>query len=373
MGARYTLGITMVLALLASGACRIQQPGSTPQQQGGPPPQQQPPPQATSQPASQPPPSSQAVMQPQQQPQQQPTSQAVMQPQATSQGASQQMPSRSNFGTVTLEPGFVPDPHVVQGRSGGQSRARSRSSSCRGWIASAPDHLFDATGNFGSLRILAASDEDTTLVIMRPDGTFMCDDDGGQGRNPEISGQFPAGRYAIWVGSYREGVVAPYRLGFTELSSVTTQTVAGSGGGGGGGTGSNASNFGTVSLSSGFMPDPHVEQGVSGGSVQARQQVNSSCRGWIARRPDHIFVAETRFQDLRIMARSDADITLVVIDDAGNVWCNDDSEGLQPMVRSSFHAGRYRVWIGSYEQGVNARYSLGFSELNRSPSDLPSR
>ena len=348
------------MALL--GACVVSAPpdqGTTPVAQQQQPAQAQP----TSQPVMQPQPTAQPVMQPQ------PTST----PTATATGASGgTMPSASNFGTVALNPGFVPDPHVVTGRSGGQDRAQSRHGSCRGWIARNPDHLFDATGSFGNLRIIAASDADVTLVVMRPDGTYMCADD-TEGRNPIVGGAFPAGRYAVWVGSYREGEVAPYRLGFTELGSVTASQVAGGGGGGGGGGGQQlASNFGTVTLTPGFTPDPHVASGVSGGQIDARQ-MGSNCRGWISQTPDHILQATRAFSPLRVMARSNADTTLVIADSQNRVWCNDDAEGRNPVIQSNFGAGTYRIWVGSYQQGQNARYSLGFTELSSvNTQNLPS-
>jgi len=342
-----TVRNVILVGAVLLGACYVQsepQP-EYPQQQTA---AAQSAPQPTSQPVMQPQPSSQPVMQPQ------PTSQPV----ATSSAAA--MPTQSNFGTVSLRPGFVPDPHVVSGRSGGADRAQSRNPSCRGWIARNPDHLFQATGNFGNLRVIAQSDSDTTLVVQRPDGAYMCNDD-SEGRNPIVGGNFPAGTYAVWVGSYREGEVAPYRLGFTELGSVTAASIASGGGGGGGGGG--ASNFGTVTLEAGFVPDPHVVSGVSGGQMDARQ-MGQQCRGWIAQTPDHIFQAASAFRGLRVMARSNSDTTLVIADSRGRVWCNDDAEGRNPVISSQFAAGTYRVWIGSYQQGENARYSLGFTELD---------
>lgn len=297
-----------------------------------------------------------AVQQPQ------PTSQPIMQPQPSSQPIMQPqpgvaMPAQSNFGTVSLVPGFTPDPHVVSGQSGGQDRAQSRHGSCRGWIARNPDHFFDANGHFGNLRIIAYAQADTTLVVMRPDGSFACADD-SEGHHPVVAGQFPAGRYAVWVGSYREGEVAPYRLGFTELGSVTAQSLAQTGGA----TPTGPSNFGTVTLTPGFTPDPHVASGVSGGALDARQ-MGAQCRGWISNTPDHILQATSGFRSLRIMARANSDTTLV-IEGGGRVWCNDDGEGRNPVVTTQLPAGTYRIWIGSYRQGENARYTLGFTELD---------
>lgn len=322
-----------------------------------------------------PPPQGQTVVvqqQPQAYPQAQPQAQYVGgQPSATSGYTT------SNFGTVALRPGFVPDPHVVQGRSGGGQNASGIDAACRGWITSTPDHLFVAQDHFQSLRLVASSSDDITLVVLRPDGQYMCNDD-AEGRNPMIGGSFPAGTYAVWVGSYQQGVVAPYRIGFSELNSVTPSTLGSAGGGQAQATpvattGSGMqSNFGTVSLRAGFTPDPFVSQGTSGGSVEARQ-MSTMCRGWVSARPDHVFVAQSSFDNLKIMVRSDADTTLVIQDANGRWFCDDDTEGRNPVVGGRFAPGAYRVWVGSYRQGEMARYSIGFTELsNVGTMSLPS-
>ena len=131
----------------------------------------------------------------------------------------------SNFGTISLAPGFVPDPHVASGTSGGSVAASSMNATCAGWVSSTPDHLFVSTGSFASLRILASATEDVTLVIQRPDGTYTCNDD-TEGTNPIVSGAFPAGTYKIWVGSYAQGASAAYRLGVSELTSTTAASLS---------------------------------------------------------------------------------------------------------------------------------------------------
>ena len=139
----------------------------------------------------------------------------------------------SNFGTVTLSTGFMPDPKVAQGRSGGARDAQTVSSDCRGWIdMNKPDHLFVAQTAFGgNFRILGHSTrqpmQDITLVIQKPDGTYVCNDDAAPpATDPIIQGQqWMPGVYKIWVGSYTQGEFADYRLGFTELGSVTTDSL----------------------------------------------------------------------------------------------------------------------------------------------------
>ena len=272
----------------------------------------------------------------------------------------------------------MPDPHIVSGTSGGPLQASQIAGAhCRGFITQQPDHIFVAQGGYSMLKIMAASTQDTTLIVRTPSGQFICDDDGGEGTNPLIQGQFGAGTYQIWVGSYRRGTNHPYNLGFTEMANVNTSSL---------GIASRPqvqvqqpqapavgpSNFGHVSLRPGFVPDPHSVRGVSGGNMAA-SNMSSNCRGYITQRPDHTFMAEGHFRTLRIMARANQDTTLVIRDANGRVFCDDDSGGNRnPMViLNSMNAGHYDVWVGSYQRNTNARYTLGFSELNRRPDNLP--
>ena len=268
---------------------------------------------------------------------------------------------QSNFGTVTLNPGFVPDPHVVQGTSGGSIDATTLNAACRGWVSQTPDHIFMAGGPFGNLRFLVnGGPQDLTLVVQKPDGSYACNDD-AEGRNPIVQGTFAAGPHKLWVGSYNQGVNAQYNLGITELASTTAAQLGGGGGGGGGG-GSMASNFGTVSLTPGFVPDPHVVSGTSGGAIQASTW-QAGCTGWVSQTPDHILDAQGNFGLMRVLVRSGSDTTLVVQKPDGSYLCNDDTEGRNPVIAGSFPPGPYKVWVGSYRQGQNASYQVGFSEL----------
>lgn len=122
------------------------------------------------------------------------------------------------------------------------------------------------------------------------------------------------------------------------------------------------SNFGTVQLNAGFVPDPHTASGTSGGSIDATTW-QAGCNGFVTTQPDHLFVAATAFANLRVMAHSTGDITLVVQKPDGTYLCNDDTDGTDPLVEGAFPAGTYKVWIGSYQAGTNSPYTLGFSEL----------
>jgi len=81
---------------------------------------------------------------------------------------------------------------------------------CRGGMQSAPSHLMLGRSP-QDLTVSVLSAADTTLVMRRPDGAVLCNDD-TNGLNPQLAGAFPAGVYQIWVGTYRQNENRPYRI-----------------------------------------------------------------------------------------------------------------------------------------------------------------
>ena len=127
-----------------------------------------------------------------------------------------------NYGTLSLNAGFTPDPQVVSLRAGGDIDSQTLSSSCRGYITRQPDvRLHYSAGSMLPLIISVAASSDTTLVVNGPDGSWYCDDDGGvNGLNPAVSFNSPqSGRYEIWVGTYQAGYSQPAQLHVSELYS----------------------------------------------------------------------------------------------------------------------------------------------------------
>ncbi|MBO6795537.1 hypothetical protein [Maricaulis sp.] len=267
-------------------------------------------------------------------------------------------------GSVSLNSGFTPDPHTAQITSGGTISASNVGGNCRGWIANAPDYSVSySAGNLFDLTIGVDSNSDTTLVINDPNGNWYCDDDGGEGLNPLISFSNPlSGRYDVWVGSYQSGEYASSTLSVSEIGEVAEHydqpTVYGP-------DYSLPALYGSVSLNSGFAPDPYRVNVVSGGQFAA-SDVRSGCRGWVAGPPDFELSFSAGSLPLIISANSSSDTTLLINDPNGNWHCDDDggNAGLNPAL--TFHnamSGTYDIWIGSYRQGENANASLSISEL----------
>lgn len=122
---------------------------------------------------------------------------------------------------------------------------------------------------------------------------------------------------------------------------------------------------GLADLQSGFMPDPHVMQGVMGGNVVA-SQFGGNCRGSIFPQPSHVIRSRTGFRMIRFVVSAAADSTLMVMLPNGQILCDDDSGGsLNPLIQTPSPPGDIRVWVGVYSDSAqNQPYTIGFTELS---------
>ncbi len=118
---------------------------------------------------------------------------------------------------IRLSPNFEPNPTERSGVSGGEvaseavvGSAQTPTGPCNGFISEQPDHVLVLSDFFAGLEIQAVSQRDTTLVIQGSGGTW-CNDDASD-HNPRIAGQWQAGTYSIWVGSYQQAAYYPYQL-----------------------------------------------------------------------------------------------------------------------------------------------------------------
>ena len=131
-------------------------------------------------------------------------------------------PNLPIFRGVTINPQFRPDPEFIYGISGGMELAReiagrrdTKLGPCTGFVDRNPNHTLRITSPLNYLRVQVISRADTTLIISGPGGTW-CNDD-YEGKNAGIAGQWLAGTYSIWVGSYHKDRYAPYKIWFSEI------------------------------------------------------------------------------------------------------------------------------------------------------------
>lgn len=123
-----------------------------------------------------------------------------------------------DYGAITLEAGFIPDPHTVEMVSGGPVAVSYLGDGCSGFASAQPDLEVRYTkGDFDTLRFYFTGDGDTTLIINGPTGEYVCRDDANGTLDPRIDFDDPAsGTYDIWVGSYSPDASISGTLHITE-------------------------------------------------------------------------------------------------------------------------------------------------------------
>jgi hypothetical protein len=134
--------------------------------------------------------------------------------------------SGSNFGSISLAAGFLPDPVEAVGSSGGNVDASTWAPGCFGFVTTTPDHVLTATTSFSWLSFSARSAGDVTLIVERPDGSLICNDD-FEATDPQVVLEhLSAGDYRVWVGSYVAGDHHRYTLGISELTSTRPSSLS---------------------------------------------------------------------------------------------------------------------------------------------------
>lgn len=227
--------------------------------------------------------------------------------------------------------------------SGGASAAEA-GPGCTGLIAAErPDAVLDLAAPEPGLAFRVRSVEDTTLVVLAPDGRVFCDDD-THGWDPEIRIDDAApGRWAAWVGVYS----GP---GGGEATLEIGRAAAGPAPGGPAGAVRLAADApaaaGDVPLAEGApvsLPLP-LAGGVPAGDLSPR------CAGRIdPAQPDARLVLDAPADGLTIRLRAAVDTTLVVVAPDGAILCDDDTHGLDPEISvDAPAAGAWAVWAGVF-------------------------
>jgi len=117
----------------------------------------------------------------------------------------------ANFASLSLSPGFRSQ--TVKGYAKGTTALHrivgerdSQKNMCLGYGSTNPDHMLVLKRSITQLRLQVNSNRDTTLLIKGPGNHLYCLDDSDKGKDAGwVADQLPAGKYAIWVGSFERG------------------------------------------------------------------------------------------------------------------------------------------------------------------------
>jgi len=270
------------------------------------------------------------------------TNGAVIAPQPGGSGFNANQPP--TFGEIAVTTGFGSQTFTLQ--AGGDVDAFAANNACAGFVADVPDYVINYQGGSrGPLDLGVESAEDTTLVVVGPNGQVYCNDD-DLDLNPALSIASPAaGNYGVWVGTFN-----PIQNDF--FPDATLTITAGPGGDSGsispGGLGDRlrlAPTFGSTQLGAGFRS--HSIDLQAGGAMDGTT-LGQFCNGFVAEAPDYV-VTYNGGQALRITATSEEDTTMAVALPNGQIQCNDDFSGLNPgLIGPEGLSGDYAVWIGTF-------------------------
>ena len=215
---------------------------------------------------------------------------------------------------------------------------------CVGYVGpSAPDVAVEWGG--GDLRVWVQAAFDATLLVHGPDGAWTCNDD-AVGTSPVVDlADAPAGRYAVWLGAFSPDPVEPRATLYAGAPPPVPVLDAAA-----------APLAGAVTASGGFEAQQGmIEMAVEAGGPDRADALDGVpfCTGFLdAARPtaaaDYTASGGTGALVVRASALDD-DLVLLVRSPSGEVLCNDDFEGSDPLVEfSDPEDGRYVVWVGTF-------------------------
>lgn len=119
----------------------------------------------------------------------------------------------------------APDPYAVPGSlGGGELNVGELNPDCPGYYTHMPSFGFtmpEPTLHLRAFFVQENDREDTALIVRMPDGTWYCNDDSYNGRQPtvDVIGNYSIGVVSIWVGSYDEGESIPGTIYITRGSA----------------------------------------------------------------------------------------------------------------------------------------------------------
>lgn len=239
-----------------------------------------------------------------------------------------------------------------------------------GYISSIPDLQMSYSAGNGELSFDVESinaGDDPVLLVFSPSGEFLFNDDSEENEyDSKITIEDPeSGNYAIWVGNYDSEDFIPTLLVISETPVSTP----------------NESEFvissadfdqldvledpyyGSVTLESGFMPDPFVRSITAGGSVDLSKYGHT---GYSGTKPDIDFYftpSGTTNETLTISVRSETDTILLINGPDENWYFSDDVNGSNPaIIFKNPVGGLYSIFVGTYDSET-AEAELLISEL----------
>lgn len=282
-------------------------------------------------------------------------------------------PEPSAYLTLDMQAGFALDPFLVSLNGGGEVDASTLGETCVGYINDKPVLTATWAGAVDALRIFFYSDSDSTLVIQRPDGSYVCADDVDENvLDAELVAEQPAaGTYKIWVGSYEPDQLIPGLLVITarpdlSLSSFDPRAlvkrepieveeeapapaeIAAK---------EAISETQAAQEASGLAAGDTLTATVTAEGLVPSFEVSGEdavCGGLIGEAPDFVIDVQEGVESLRILFEAEQDTSLLVVHGEEDFFCADDDPELlnaNPVLDIETPTpGLYGVFVGRFQE-----------------------
>lgn len=286
-------------------------------------------------------------------------------------------PEPSAYLTLDMQAGFALDPFLVSLNGGGEVDASTLDPACVGYINDRPVLTANWEGAVDFLRIFFYSDSDSTLVIQRPDDTYVCADDVDENvLDAELMAEEPgSGTYKIWVGSYEPDQLIPGLLVITarpdlslatfsprmlvkrEPIAVEPQEPAVPAAAAAAREAAPMTDAITDSMMAAVAiesPSTLTQTIVATGTIPsfAVSGEDAVCGGMIGEQPDFVIDVQEGVAALRIMFEAEQDASLIVENTNDDFFCADDDTTMlnaNPVLDlEEPGAGIYRIFVGRF-------------------------
>lgn len=250
------------------------------------------------------------------------------------------------FGAVEIDPSIDGARTLASGTYTGTVPAWEMAQNCSGHVDPAGAHVaVDLTAPADTLSLNIEAESDAVMMVLTPDGEWLCNDD-AQDFDPAVTvSPAPEGRYYVLGGTFGQDVTTDATF-YANLG----QPVWSDGGGNDLGIGAEPAFDWVILPEEGASP---VTTGLTLTGTESAANVQSGCLGQInPGRPDFVVEVPEDGSPVAMRIRSDADTTLLVADPSGAIHCDDDTHGLDPEIHfPAGQAGEYDVWVGTWGAG----------------------
>jgi hypothetical protein len=195
--------------------------------------------------------------------------------------------------------------------------------SCPGYLPSRPQ-LVLRNRRPASVSLTTTSSADLVMAVVDAEGAVSCNDDGGEGLNPLLQLELPAGEHRVYVGTYSRG-----RRGHFTLTTT-------------------ARTFEEPTVTVLTDPSPTTVPALPVRATRPASARSSGCIGFLPER-HQVLLQLDEPASIDLTTVSSTDLVMLVESASGRVYCDDDGgDGLMPRIRADLGPGEHRVYVGTY-------------------------